>query len=94
MQFLSNKRNIIIKLILFFVFIFTLTSCQSSDKTESYFGIDDNISYTCEYNESNNETKIRWKSYIQNNTIFDINKFYVTFSIYDNETNLGEKELK
>ena len=94
MQFLSNKRNIIIKLILFFVFIFTLTSCQSRDKTESYFGIDDNISYTCEYNESNNETKIRWKSYIQNNTIFDINKFYVTFSIYDNETNLGEKELK
>ena len=94
MQFLSNKRNIIIKLILFFLFIFTLTSCQSSDKTESYFGIDDNISYTCEYNESNNETKIRWKSYIQNNTIFDINKFYVTFSIYDNETNLGEKELK
>ena len=94
MQFLSNKRNIIIKLILFFVFIFTLTSCQSSDKTESYFGIGDNITYTCEYNESNNETKIRWKSYIQNNTIFDINKFYVTFSIYDNETNLGEKELK
>lgn len=94
MQFLSNKRNIIIKLILFFLFIFTLTSCQSSDKTESYFGIDDNISYTCEYNESNNETKIRWKSYIQNNTIFDINKFYVTFSIYDNETNLGEKDLK
>lgn len=94
MQFLSNKRNIIVKLILFFLFIFTLTSCQSSDKTESYFGIDDNISYTCEYNESNNETKIRWKSYIQNNTIFDINKFYVTFSIYDNETNLGEKELK
>lgn len=94
MQFLSNKRNIIIKLILFFLFIFTLTSCQSSDKTESYFGIDDNISYTCEYNESNNETKIRWKSYIKNNTIFDINEFYVTFSIYDNETNLGEKELK
>ena len=94
MQFLSNKRNIIIKLILFFVFIFMISSCQSSDKTESYFGIDDNITYTCEYNESNNETKIRWKSYIKNNTIFDINEFYVTFSIYDNETNLGEKELK
>lgn len=78
----------IIKLFSFLVLIFSalmLTGCQSTNKSESYIGIGDNFTYICSYDSVNNKTAIKIKSYIQNNTIYTIDKVTINVNLYNND---------
>lgn len=78
----------------FFFSIFALVGCQSTNKAESYLGTGDNLTYSCTYDESKNETLVKWQSYVQNDTIFSISRIHVTFNCYLNESKIETKESK
>lgn len=74
---------------LFLLFsLFSLSSCQSTNESESYMGIDENMSISCVYDETSNQTKVKWKTYIKNGTIYDIESFNVYFDCYLDGTKL------
>lgn len=73
-----------------FIYAFLLTGCQSTDKT-SYLGSGDNFKYTCSYDTNKNETYIKLESYIQNNTIYKIEKVTIVVDLYLDES-LVKKE--
>ena len=78
----------------FFIFGILLTSCQSTDKTQSYMGIGDNFTYTCSYDAVENKTDIKFKSFIQNDTIYTIDKVSVVVNLYLDDVLVGrEKEF-
>lgn len=79
----------IIKLLTLFVVlicIMFLTGCQSTDKTKAYMGIGDSLSYTCSYDSIENKTIIKINSYIQNDTIYTIDKVTIIMNLYLNDT--------
>lgn len=79
----------IIKILTLFVVlicIMFLTGCQSTDKTKAYMGIGDSLSYTCSYDPIENKTIIKINSYIQNDTIYTIDKVTISMNLYLNDT--------
>lgn len=79
----------IIKILTLFVVlicIMFLTGCQSTDKTKAYMGIGDSLSYTCSYDPIENKTIIKINSYIQNDTIYTIDKVTIIMNLYLNDT--------
>ena len=75
----------IIKILTLFVVlicIMFLTGCQSTDKTKAYMGIGDSLSYTCSYDPIENKTIIKINSYIQNDTIYTIDKVTISMNLY------------
>lgn len=79
----------IIKILTLFVVlicIMFLTGCQSTDKTKAYMGIGDSLSYTCSYDPIENKTIIKISSYIQNDTIYTIDKVTIIMNLYLNDT--------
>lgn len=79
----------VIRLISLLVLIFSaliLTGCQSTNKSESYIGTGGNFTYVCSYDSVNNRTKIIIKSYIQNDTIYTIDKITIKCNLYNNDT--------
>lgn len=79
----------IIKILTLFVVlicIMFLTGCQSTDKTKAYMGIGDSLSYTCSYDPIENKTIIKINSYIQNDTIYTIDKVIIIMNLYLNDT--------
>lgn len=83
----------VIKFFSFFVLIFSaliLTGCQSTDKSESYMGTGDNFTYNCSYDSVENKTTIKINSYIQNNTIYTIDKVTLKVNLYNNDTLVKE----
>ena len=84
-----------IVLSLFFVFsIFSLTGCQSTNKSESYLGTGTNLTYSCTYDAEKNTTLVAWKSYVQNDTIYSIKQIHVKFDYFFNDAKTETKELK
>ncbi len=94
----TNKfKSFLKKLLLGFTLclgFFSLTACQSTNKTESYLGTGTNLTYSCTYDASENKTLVKWQSYIQNDTIYSISQIHVTFDYYYNETKTETKQLK
>ena len=83
------------KLLSFFILIFSalmLTGCQSTDKAESYIGTGDNFIYNCSYDSTKNKTTINIKSYIQNNTVYKIDKVTIKVNLYNNDTLIAKEE--
>lgn len=64
----------------------------STNKLESYIGIGDNFTYICSYDSVNNETAIKIKSYIQNKTIYAIDKVTIKVNLYNNDTLVMKEE--
>ena len=83
----------VIKFFSFLILIFSalmLTGCQSTDKAESYMGTGDNFTYNCSYDSVENKTTIKIKSYIQNDTIYTIDKVTLKVNLYNNDTLVKE----
>mgnify|MGYP002516897396 CR=1 FL=1 len=93
----DKKKTSLLKRIflgLFLIFaVFSLTGCQSTDKSESYIGTEDNISFSFEYDETSQKTNVSWKSFIQNDTIYNISLFHISFDCYLDDTKLGTRKL-
>lgn len=89
MQKIYKKFKKFFCFVVLFYSFFLLTSCQSSDKTNSYLDVG-NLTYTCEYNEVEDKTKITWSSSIDNQTIYNIKQIKVTFKAYNDSTYLGD----
>ena len=75
------------------LFTFLLTGCQSTDKTQAYMGTGDNFTYTCSYDSKENVTNLKIKTYIQNYTIYKIDKVTLVINLYKDDT-LVKKEGK
>ena len=79
----------------FLVLIFSalmLTGCQSTDETESYMGTGYNFTYNCSYDYVENQTTIKIKSYIQNDTIYTIYKVTLNVNLYNNDILVKREE--
>lgn len=76
-----------------FLFTFLLTGCQSTDKTQAYLGTGDYFTYTCSYDSVENVTNLKIKTYIQNDTIYKIDKITLVINLYKDDT-LVKKEVK
>lgn len=87
-KFCSIFKKILLGLF-FGISLFSITSCQSTNETESY--IDTNIKYSCDYDYSTNKTYVRWQSSITNNTIYNISSINVSLNIYYNGTKIGSE---
>lgn len=68
-----------------FCFLFVLTGCQSTDKTQSTMNRS-NYTISCVFNAETNQTKVNWGATIENNTIYKIESFSVVFDLYKDET--------
>ena len=55
-------------------------------------GVDEELTYSCKYYESTDETMIMWKSYIKNSSIYNIKEYEVVFDIYQDETVVYENK--
>ena len=75
------------------LFTFLLAGCQSTDKTQAYMGTGDNFTYTCSYDSKENVTNLKIKTYIQNDTIYKIDKVTLVINLYKDDT-LVKKECK
>lgn len=75
--------------IIFFISLLMLSSCQSTNKTQSFFYID-LLDYTCEYDSINHKTKVIWSAPISNQTIYDIKQINVTFNLYNKSVLIQE----
>ena len=92
MQNIKRKlRYILIFLPTLIILIFTLTGCQSTDKSQSFFN-SSVLSYSqFEYDSTNNRTKVIWGTTLTNDTIYNIDRFSVKFELYNNSTLIGTK---
>lgn len=59
-----------------------MTACQSTDKSQSFFGTDENITYRCDYDAESGKTIVRWSSFIRNDTIYNITEIKVKFNYF------------
>ena len=88
MQKIISKR-----ILLFFIFVLMcfisitfFAGCQSTDKAESYLDTS-GIEYTrFEYDRTNNQTKIIWKTTLTNDTIYNFSGFSVRFRLYNHSS--------
>lgn len=69
----------------FIISLFLLESCTSTDKTQSYMSTA-SLKYSCLYDLPSNTTSINFTVPISNNTIYKIDKLYITFYLYNNGT--------
>ena len=92
----EDKKNLLktIFILFFIISIIFLTGCYSTDKKNSYIGTGSNLTYSCSYDAEENKTHITWKSYIQNDTIYSINKIRVQFDYFYIDTKIETKELE
>lgn len=92
----EDKKNLLktIFILFFIISIIFLTSCYSTDKKNSYIGTGSNLTYSCSYDAEENKTRVTWKSYIRNDTIYSINKILVQFDCFYNDTKIETKELE
>ena len=74
-------------ILLLFVSTIFLASCQSTDKSQSFFD-NSTFTYTCHYDSQTDTTKIIWRATITNNTIYKINYCHFIFNLYDSDDNL------
>lgn len=78
-------------LLLLVLFAPMLTSCQSTDKTKSYFDTEAiNIS-RFDYDSVNDQTTVTWATTLTNETIYNIKDFSVKFDLYSGETLVDTK---
>lgn len=73
------------------LFTFLLIGCQSTDKTQAYMGTGDNFTYTCSYDSKENVTNLKIKTYIQNDTIYKIDKITLVINLYMNDTRVKKE---
>ena len=92
MQNIKRKlRYLLIFLPILIILICTLTGCQSTDKSQSYFNYS-GIEYSqFEYDSANNKTKVIWATTLSNDTIYNFDSFSVDFKLYNNSTLIGTK---
>lgn len=82
-KYIQRLDKFFVTFLLLVLCLYLLSSCQSTDKKESY--IDAAIeSAQFDYNSSTNKTKVTWSAKITNNTIYNIDSFSVTFELYHN----------
>lgn len=65
-----------------------LCGCQSTDTKNSYFLNTEfqEGTYRCEYDSSNDKTKVIFATTLSNETIYNINSFSVTLRLYNDST--------
>lgn len=61
--------------------MFMFVGCQSIDKKDSYISFDE-VLRQFEYDQAEDETKVRWYAKLSNETIYDFNGFSVEFRLY------------
>lgn len=82
---LFKRVSLLSLIVLLLIFSLTmLTSCQSTDKHDSYFDSSAIENTVFEYNSSTNKTKITWGGTLSNETIYNINNFTIAFKLYGN----------
>ena len=83
------KRITLLSMLILLLFVSTtfLASCQSTDKSQSFFD-NSTFTYTCHYDSQTDTTKIIWRATITNNTIYKINYCHFIFNLYDSDDNL------
>lgn len=64
-----------------------LTGCQSTDKSKSYLDTSELQNAEFTYDENTNQTRIAWATTLTNDTIYNFDKFSITFDLY-NQNNL------
>lgn len=69
-----------------FVCVLSIAGCQATDETQSYMGTGDNFTYVCSYDVAENKTTIELNSYIQNDTIYTIEKVTIVANLYLDDT--------
>lgn len=88
-------KNRILKIfsVLFLLVLFVpmLTSCQSTDKTNSYFNTETISVSEFDYDSENNQTTVVWTTTLTNKTIYNIKDFSVKFELYSGETLVDTK---
>ena len=92
---LKNNRSLWLKLFILpiiLMMVLFLGGCSTTEKA-SYMGVDEDLTYSCKYYESTNETMIMWKSYIKNSSIYNIKEYKVAFDIYKDETVIYENKI-
>lgn len=76
---------------LVFISAFLLVGCQTTDKSQAFIGTGENLTYACSYNQTENTTTIKINSYIQNDTIYTIEKVTIAANLYLDDTLVKEK---
>ncbi|MCM1306569.1 MAG: ATP-binding protein [Firmicutes bacterium] len=92
MQNIKRKLRYILLLVpVLIILVCTLTSCQSTDKSQSFLN-NSGLSYSqFEYDSVNNITKVIWATTLTNDTIYNFDSFSVEFKLYNNSTLIGTK---
>ncbi len=82
-KFVKCISALFILLILFF----SSSGCQTLDKEKFYINLN-NIE--TEYIESANRTEVFWSATLTNGTVYDIDKFEITFDLFEGRTPLRQ----
>ncbi|MDE7263324.1 MAG: ATP-binding protein [Anaeroplasmataceae bacterium] len=90
---MSKIKRFIFFSLLFVLVLFTLTGCQSTEK-EAYLSTGSDFKYTCQYNASENTTRINWTTTFKNNSIYNINSVSVYFDLYNGDSLIIQDDKK
>jgi len=91
---LKNNKSLWLKLFILpiiLMMVLFLGGCSTTEKA-SYMGVDEELTYSCKYYESTDETMIMWESYIKNSSIYNMKEYTVVFDIYQDETVVYENK--
>lgn len=88
----KNKKLKNLVLIMLLFIIVTLFSGCASTKQEAAMDTETNFTYTCQYDSVNNETNIKWATYFNNKSIFNISKIKIKFNFYFEDTLVYEEK--
>lgn len=79
---MKNKIKLLSILIVLLISLFCFSSCQSTDKSNSFLNYSSFEQATFEYDEETNKTKVIFYATLTNETIYNFNSFSIKLNLY------------